>query len=118
MTDHLASEHVLIDVWGCGYETLNSVEKIAAIFDALVEKYQLTVVKRHFHPFPQQGLTGFYLLAASHLTIHTWPEHDYAALDLFICGARVEAIADDLCVLLNAQRRELRFVTRGPLPPE
>ncbi|MES9899752.1 MAG: adenosylmethionine decarboxylase [Sedimenticola sp.] len=46
-----------------------------------------SVLKAHFHPFGTgQGITGVVLLAESHITVHTWPEHDYAAFDIFMCG--------------------------------
>jgi len=46
-----------------------------------------TVLQAHFHPFGAgMGITGVVLLAESHITVHTWPEHDYAAFDVFMCG--------------------------------
>ncbi len=46
-----------------------------------------SVLQAHFHPFGAgQGITGVVLLAESHITVHTWPEHDYAAFDIFMCG--------------------------------
>lgn len=47
-----------------------------------------SVLQAHFHPFGSgKGVTGVVLLAESHITVHTWPEHDYAAFDVFMCGA-------------------------------
>jgi len=46
-----------------------------------------SVLQAHFHPFGAgKGITGVVLLAESHITVHTWPEHDYAAFDVFMCG--------------------------------
>ncbi|MCP4042604.1 MAG: adenosylmethionine decarboxylase [Gammaproteobacteria bacterium] len=46
-----------------------------------------TVLQAHFHPFGEgKGITGVVLLAESHITVHTWPEYDYAAVDVFMCG--------------------------------
>jgi len=46
-----------------------------------------SVLQAHFHPFGAgKGITGVVLLAESHITVHTWPEHDYAAFDIFMCG--------------------------------
>ncbi|MES9906436.1 MAG: adenosylmethionine decarboxylase [Sedimenticola sp.] len=46
-----------------------------------------SVLQTHFHPFGEgRGITGVVLLAESHITVHTWPEHDYAAFDVFMCG--------------------------------
>ena len=73
-----------------------------------------TVLSAHLHPFPGGGVTGVLLLAESHVTIHTWPERGYAALDLFLCGrCDVHAAADALDSALRPRRSERRVIERG-----
>lgn len=73
------------------------------------------VLSAHFHPFPGGGVTGVLLLAESHVTVHTWPEHRYAAFDLFLCGAaEVERAADALDAMLAPAATTRRVVERAP----
>jgi len=54
---------------------------------AAAEAGGASVLQAHFHPFGAgRGITGVVLLAESHITVHTWPEYDYAAFDVFMCG--------------------------------
>jgi S-adenosylmethionine decarboxylase proenzyme len=67
-----------------------------------------------FHQFEPQGVTGLLLIAESHLSVHTWPEHGYAAVDLYTCGSAEprQAIAD-LATALGATRTDWLTVERG-----
>ena len=69
----------------------------------------------HFHPFgPGRGVTGVLLLKESHISIHTWPEHGFAAVDVFMCGnARPERAVDVIEATLAAGSVSLREVARG-----
>ena len=72
------------------------------------------VVASVFHPFEPQGITGVVVIEESHLSIHTWPEHGYAAVDFFTCGAGLpEAAHRVLREGLGARRSELMVVDRG-----
>jgi len=69
-------------------------------------------VSHHFHP---QGVTALGLIAESHVAIHTWPEHGYAAVDVFTCGDRADAEKACLYLVgaLQAGRHTIRKLTRG-----
>lgn len=80
-------KHLIFDLWGC--VNLNS-EKI--IKNALLEAVKAcgaTMLEIKTHSFTPQGVSGFVLLSESHISIHTWPERKYAAVDIFTCGRRV-----------------------------
>ncbi|MBI4981889.1 MAG: adenosylmethionine decarboxylase [Candidatus Omnitrophica bacterium] len=51
-----------------------------------------TPLKAVVHKFPVQGITGVILLAESHISVHTWPEHDYVAIDIFTCGEKTQPL--------------------------
>jgi S-adenosylmethionine decarboxylase len=74
-----------------------------------------TVLNSHFHHFgEQQGVTGVLLLMESHISIHTWPEHGYAAIDLFMCGqAQVEAALLVLKEKINSSEQSIQLIARG-----
>lgn len=75
-----------------------------------------TLLEVRLHGFgPGHGVTGVALLAESHISIHTWPEHDYAAIDIFLCAPwhDLEAALDILVQNLAAKRVESRQLSRG-----
>jgi len=64
-----------------------SEQELETLLMAGAEAGGASVLQAHFHPFGAgKGITGVVLLAESHITVHTWPEHDYAAFDVFMCG--------------------------------
>ena len=80
----------LVEASGCDPDRLKSRDALVALFDDIVRGLSLRVVGTpSWHTFPHPGgITGVYLLAESHLTIHTFPEHGTACLDLFCCRPR------------------------------
>jgi S-adenosylmethionine decarboxylase len=88
--------HVLIDVRGCT-SGLDDPAPLEAMMRDAAGAAGATVLEARFHHFgligsEVGGVTGFLMLAESHISIHSWPERDYAALDIFMCGsARIEA---------------------------
>lgn len=81
-----AGTHLLVDLWGA-----SNLDNPALIDGALREgavTAGATILHSHFHHFtPNGGVSGVVVLAESHISIHTWPERDYAAIDIFMCGA-------------------------------
>lgn len=80
-----AGTHLLIDLWGatnlCDVEFIEQTLKQAAL------EAKATILHAHMHHFsPNGGVSGVVVLAESHISIHTWPERDFAALDVFMCG--------------------------------
>lgn len=107
--------HILLDVWGVGFDVLNDLDLIRSAMLGAAEVAGATVVDTTFHCFPAQGLSGVVVLAESHISVHTFPEHDYAAFDIFTCGASVdpELGADFLVAALGADHCFTRRFLRG-----
>lgn len=78
--------HLLVELSGCRSGLLNDPEALERGLVGAVEAGGGNVLRSFFHQFEPQGVTGVVLIAESHLTVHTWPEYGYAALDLFSCG--------------------------------
>ncbi len=80
-----AGTHLLVELWGA-----TNLADVAGIENALLEgarKAGATVLHSYMHPFGEgMGVSGVVVLAESHISIHTWPERGYAAIDLFMCG--------------------------------
>lgn len=106
--------HVLIDLFDC--RGLDNIEVVEAALRAAVTAAGATLLDLRIHGFGEgQGVTGIALLAESHISIHSWPEHGYAAADIFLCGARhdVAAACRALAAGLGAGRDERRTFARG-----
>jgi S-adenosylmethionine decarboxylase len=80
----------LVDVSGCSPERLKDPRALSALFEELIVLMGLKVVGQpQWHVFPEPGgITGLTLLAESHLTVHTFPEHGFAALNVYCCRPR------------------------------
>lgn len=82
---------IIAEFYDCNRASLNDVDFIrAAMLDA-AEKAGATIVTETFHHFSPHGVSGAVIIAESHLSIHTWPEYGYAAVDLFTCGDTVSS---------------------------
>ncbi len=80
-----AGVHLLIDLWGAS--NLDDIEIIETALRRSAEVAGATLLHTHLHHFsPNGGVSGVLVLAESHISIHTWPERNYAALDVFMCG--------------------------------
>lgn len=80
-----AGKHLLVDLFGAHH--LDDPDLVDDVLRKCAAAAGATVLSSHVHEFaPANGVTGVAILAESHISIHTWPEHHYAALDLFMCG--------------------------------
>lgn len=80
-------KHFLLELSGCPYELLNNKNFIRETLLCAARAANATVVSTNFHTFSPYGVSGVVVIAESHITIHTWPELGYAALDIFTCGS-------------------------------
>lgn len=93
--------HLMVDLHDCPYEILNDVEKLRRSLQEASRIAKTTVLGEAFHRFQPQGVSGVLLVSESHLSVHTWPERNYAAVDIFTCGDR------------RAARRAIDFIVRA-----
>lgn len=83
-------QHVLVECYGCNRTILGDSEKVEEVLITAAKDSGATVIGHQFHRFSPQGVSGFVVIAESHFSIHTWPEHDYAAVDIFTCGETID----------------------------
>jgi len=76
-----------------------------------------TPLRSVIHKFPVQGITGVILLAESHIALHTWPEHDYMAVDIFTCGKKTRPVRalEYLKEVFSPKKVTIRHIRRGLL---
>lgn len=80
-----AGKHLIIDLWGVS--NIDCTKSVEAALRESVKSCNATLLTLHLHLFtPNNGISGVAILAESHISIHTWPERQYAALDIFMCG--------------------------------
>ena len=106
----------MIDAFDCEPQRLRDALALAALFEELISQLHLKLLSPCvWHTFPEPGgVTGMALLAESHLTIHTFPEHRFAALNLYCCKARpAHDFQASLAFHLKARRCAIRQVQRG-----
>ena len=110
--------HILYDVW---VEDPRVLERVGPIRELMIEaarRSKAAILDSHFHQFDPHGVTGFVLIAQSHISIHTWSEDSYAAVDLFTYShmdpdAAIAYIREQL----RPVRERLTDLTRGGAPP-
>ena len=107
--------HLILEMWGC--QNLNSVETAEQSLREMVVALDVHLLDLRVYPFSPVGVTGIAIVSESHLVIHTWPEHGYAAVDLFTCGARrrPEAAVPVLQKHFQPERIQVMEMIRGQL---
>lgn len=104
--------HLLLDLHGCS--GLTDAALLESVLRAAAAAAGATVLGADFHRFAGGGVTGVVLLAESHITLHTWPERDFAAVDIFMCGAARPDLAQALILeRLRPRHSTLTTVERG-----
>lgn len=83
-----AGMHVIVDFWDSNEEILKDSDAIRSCLIRAAREAGATVLADNFHYFGEEsGVTGVVVLSESHISIHTWPEENYAAVDIFMCGS-------------------------------
>ncbi len=117
-------QHLIADLHDCA-AALDSVARVERALRAAVVAGGATLLDLRLHHFgPGQGVTGVAILAESHISIHTWPEHRYAALDFFLCGAQHDldaalaaVVAELLPVRVDVQTLKRGYGALAPAVP-
>ena len=82
--------HLLLELKNCNREVLNDLEFLRECLSEAAIQCGATMLGESFHHFSPQGVSGIISIAESHISIHTWPEYGYAAVDVFTCGDTVD----------------------------
>jgi S-adenosylmethionine decarboxylase len=108
-----AGVHLLLDLFGATH--VSDMEVVETTLRRCVDAAGATLLHIHLHRFePNDGISGVAVLAESHISIHTWPETEYAALDIFMCGqARPERCIEILLEAFKPQRAVMEQILRG-----
>ena len=107
--------HLLLELFDCDPDAINNLESVKGVLIEAAKRAQATIVDVVFHEFNPFGISGVVVIAESHLSIHTWPEYRYAAVDIFSCGdvLQPEVAASYLVEQLGAERASVVEMQRG-----
>ena len=110
------SKHFLLELYRCDYEKLNDESFLRCTLNNAAKLANAAVLNLISNKFEPQGVTAIALLAESHLSIHTWPEANYSAVDIFTCGQNMkpEISCKYLIQALMAKEHLLRIINRNP----
>jgi len=110
-------KHLLLELKDCDREVLNDLSFLKGLLLAAAKEAGATVLGESFHQFNPRGVSGVVIITESHLFIHTWPEHGYAAVDIFTCGNTVQPgkAAQILISRLGAKNHSMLEIQRGIL---
>ena len=109
--------HILLELYGVNSEILNDVNSIKKLFYDVEKASGLKIVENSFfvHKFMPVGLTAIVLLRTSHISIHTWPQLNFASLDIFACDSKEKAVktAEFFVTKLKPKRIKKKIIRRG-----
>ena len=110
------SKHLLLELYRCDCEKLNDESFLRCILSRASKLANATILNLMSNKFEPQGVTAIALLAESHISIHTWPESNYSAVDIFTCGQNMlpEVASQYLIEALKAEEHFLRTIMRNP----
>ena len=110
------SKHLLLELYRCDYEKLNDESFIRCVLNRAAKLANATVLNLISNKFEPQGVTAIALLAESHISVHTWPESYYSAVDIFTCGQSMlpEQASQYFIEAFKAEEHFLRVIDRNP----
>ncbi|HDZ62590.1 MAG TPA: adenosylmethionine decarboxylase [Nitrospirae bacterium] len=111
--------HLLVELKECSAKILSNLEEVQNILVTAAKIADATIVEVAFHEFSPFGISGMVVIAESHLSIHTWPEYEYAAVDIFTCGnvLKPQKAVDYLIDKFQCKSPSVIEVKRGILSP-
>ncbi len=108
-------QHYIVEASGCSPEIISSVSKVEEIMVRAAEIAEVQIWSISFHRFQPHGVSGVVVISESHLSVHTWPEYGYVALDIYTCGknAKPEVAVETALELFQATNVHVTEISRG-----
>ena len=109
------AQHTLLEMHECDPARLRETEALRPLVLEAIRASGGTIVTEIFHNFSPHGVSGVVVIAESHVAIHTWPEHGYAAVDVFSCSANLDhgQIGRLIAEAVASKRQTIQTVPRG-----
>ena len=107
----MVGKHCILELYDCDPARLDDEAFLRTTITTAAKRAGATLLNLITHSFEPQGVTGLALLAESHISIHTWPESGYAAVDVFTCGDHT--MPEQACTVLRDELRAQRHALRS-----
>ena len=107
----MVGKHCILELYDCDPARLDDEAFLRTTITTAAKRAGATLLNLITHSFEPQGVTGLALLAESHISIHTWPESGYAAVDVFTCGDHT--MPEQACAVLQEELRAQRHALRS-----
>lgn len=108
------AKQLIADLYGCDVRCLDNVDEIRQIIRTVCCRIDTEIVEECYHKFEPIGISAVAVISTSHISIHTWPEYDYAAVDIFSCHEDIPGeILSILQELFHAERIEHQIIKRS-----
>lgn len=114
----IMGRQIIAELWDCNIDRLKDMAFLERVFVEAAEKAGAEVREVAFHQFSPHGVSGVVIIAESHLTVHSFPEHGYASIDVYTCGTKVnpEIAVAHISESLEAKISEKMEIPRGMGP--
>ncbi len=114
---HALGIHLLVELRDCNPDILKNLGEVRDALVTAAKRAKATIIDVSFHEFNPFGISGMVIIAESHLSIHTWPEYGYAAVDIFTCGDTIkpEVAAEYLIKKFESKNPSIVEMKRGIL---
>ena len=105
---------VVLDCYNCDKSIVNDITEIKSMIYDLCKQINASVVKENYHMFEPYGISAYAIITTSHISIHTWPEFNFVAIDIFSCKNEVANCFEEYVKKkLNTNDIEITYLTRG-----
>lgn len=112
-TEHRQARQLIVDLYGCPPACIDDVDYIRDVIHQVCGYIHAGIVEECYHKFEPIGISAVAVITTSHISVHTWPEHGYAAVDIFSCTEEIpEKVCGRLAELLQAEESVTRTVER------
>ncbi|MFA6226983.1 MAG: adenosylmethionine decarboxylase [Candidatus Paceibacterota bacterium] len=101
--NRIIGTHYIVDLFGCNRKQINSSDFLKKVLMESINGTDIKILNHAFYSFDPQGVTGFFLLSTSHMSFHSWPEHEYISIDIYSCSSEkmtrkiVDYILEKIC---------------------
>ena len=105
---------MIVDLYGCPSVYIDDEEYVKKVIETVCSHIGAQIVKEYSYRFSPIGISAFAIITTSHISVHTWPEYGYAAVDLFSCKKEIpEGIRECLEQAFGAGRSRAQVIRRG-----
>lgn len=107
------AQQLFVDLYQCDEKIINDLEAVKEIAHRILGNMQVGIVEECYHRFEPIGITYIAVITTSHFSVHTWPEHQYAAVDIFSCNEELpQKLADELKLAFGAKSQKTQVFIR------